>query len=189
MFDDISISDQLPYTQEMKDLGLDNNVHTWQTKDLINCLVKYYIQGGRLFLQKYKHEEWVEGNKNSDSFADSIGHLNRSDPYLEPVAHHGEVYFYNYINDVHDKWDCWVEFKAIFTDGIVSRYELVKFEKTDNTERKKLHEDWKLKLQYDNSRWYNKYFFYTKAYRRFSRLWYKLFTKIGDFFYYLSYKV
>lgn len=188
MFDYISVSDQLPFNQEMKDLGLNINNHTWQTKDLINCLAKYYIQEGRIFLQKYKKEEFIEGDKNSDNYMDRMGYIDRSDPYLEPISYHGEIYFYNYDNDVQGKWDCWVEFKAIFTNSIVDRYELVNFEKTDNTERKKLEENWKQKIQYQNSRWINKYLLHTKAYRKFSRLWYRFFTAIGNFFQSLAFK-
>ena len=47
---------------------------------------------------------------------------------------------------MQNKWDCWIEFKAIFSNGIVDRYELVEFKKTDNTERLKQEKEWKEKI-------------------------------------------
>lgn len=190
MFDTLSISDTLPYTQEMKDLGLDKNDHNWQTKDLDNCMNLYYIQGGRLSLQRYKKSEWVKGDPKAKSVMDRIGYLNQEDPYLDPVNFHGEIYFYDFKQDVEDKWDCWIEFKAIFTNGIVDRYELVKFEKTDNAERKQRDKEWKEQMIKDSNKWINKYFFYTKPVRWFGRkVWYRTCTAISNFFNKLAFKL
>ena len=54
MFDTINVSDPLPFSDEMKELGLNINNDSFQTKDLENTLSLYYIQGGKLFLEKYK---------------------------------------------------------------------------------------------------------------------------------------
>ena len=188
MFDYISVSDKLPFNQEMKDLGLDINNHVWQTKDLDNTLSTYDIQGNRLFEHRYKVNKFITGDPKAGTYMDRMGHMERDELYYEPIIHHGEIYFYDYVNDVQGKWDCWIEFKAIFTNGCLDRYELVNFEKTDNTERKKLEENWKQKIQYQNSRWINKYLLHTKAYRKFSRLWYRFFTAIGNFFQSLAFK-
>lgn len=180
MFDTLSISDSLPYTQEMKDLGLSSNNHNWQTKDLDNSMSLYYIQGGRLLEQKYKTTEWVEGDTKSKNWLDRIGHMKKEDPYLEPVYHHGEIYFYDFVQNVQDKWDCWIEFKAIFTNGFVDRYELVKFDKKDNSERLQQEKEWKENQEKIASVWYNRYFFYTKPVRWFmNRVWYRFFTKLS----------
>lgn len=181
MFDTISVSDVLPYTQEMKDLGLDNNNHSWQTKDLYNTLSQYFIQGGRLFEQRYKVESFIPGDPNSKNFIDKLGRMDRQEPYLEPINFHGEIYFYNSVRDVQDKWDCWLEFKAVFTNSVVDRYELVKFKKEDNAERKKLDEEWVESLTKSKNLWYNKYFFYSKPYRWFANKWYRVFAATGNF--------
>lgn len=182
MFDNISISDALPFSQEMKDLGLDLNNHNWQTKDLDNCLNQYFIQGSRLFDQRYKINEFVDG--------EPMGYFKREEPYLAPVYHHGEIYFYDFIRDVQDKWDCWVEFKAIFTNGDLDRYELVKFEKTDNAERKQRQKEWQEQIDRENSIWVNKYFFHTKPVKWFGRkIWYRVCTAISKFFNKISYKL
>ena len=190
MFDTLSISDSLPYTQEMKDLGLDKNNHNWQTKDLDNALNLYYVQGGRLLLQKYKKTEWLEGDKNANSLMDRLGYFNREDPYLEPVYYHGEIYFYDFIHDVEDKWDCWVEFKAVFTNGTVDRYELVRFDKKDSFERKQREKEWVEHINTQNNKWINKYFFHTKPVRWFrQRVWYRGCMALSNFFNKLSYKL
>lgn len=190
MFDTISISDTLPYTQEMKDLGLDINNHSWQTKDLDNVLSQYFIQGGRLFLQKYKIDNWVNGDPNGKSFLDKLGYLDRKDTYLEPIYHHGEIYFYDSVRDVQDKWDCWIEFKAVFTNGGLDRYTLVKFDKEDNAERIQLYKKFKDEMRERDSKWYNKYLFYTRPYRWFSRkVWYNSCISISGFFNKIAYKL
>lgn len=162
MFDDISISDPLPYTQEMKDLGLDKNNRIWQTKDLGQSMSLYFIQGGKLFIEKYKVNTWVEGNPKGKSVMDRIGHLKREEPYLEEVPFHGEIFFYDYSNDVEDKWDCWIEFKATFTKGTLDGFELFSFKKEDNTERVRSDKKWKEELFAKQNLWRNKYIFNTK---------------------------
>ena len=189
MFDNISVSDTLPFNQEMKDLGLDINNHSWQTKDLSNSLSQYYIQGGRLFEQKYKIHNWIAGDEKAESFMDRLGHMEREDPYLEPVYHHGEIYFYDFVSDVQGKWDCWIEFKAVFTNGGLDRYELVKFEKKDNAERKAADEAFFNEMEEEKRKFINRYFFHTKPYRWFSRKWYSACVSIGNFFYKLSNKL
>lgn len=190
MFDTISISDSLPYTQEMKDLGLDKNDHNWQTKGLENAMDLYFIQGGRLFLQKFRKTEWVKGDPDAKSVMGRIGHINQEEPYLEPVYHHGEIYFYDFNSSVQDKWDCWVEFKAVFTNGTLDRYELVEFNKTDNAERKQREKEWQDKLMKNNNKWINKYFLHTKPVRWFSmKVWYRACNGLASFFYNLAHKL
>lgn len=189
MFDSISVAEALPSTQEMKDLGLDANKYSFQTKSLDCTMSSYIIQNNKLFVQKYKDEKWVPGNEKAKNFMDRLGHMERENPYYEEVYFHGEIYFYEFINNVKDTWDCWVEYKATFTQGTLTSVELFKFEKTDNQERKQKEQDWIKILEYERSIWYNKYIFNTKAYRWFSRMWYKGCTAIARFFNWLAFKL
>lgn len=190
MFDTLSISDTLPFTQEMLDLGLDKNDHDWQTKDLENCMDLYFIQGGRLFVQKHKKTEWIKGDPKAKSVMDRIGRLVTEEPYLEPVYHHGEIYFYEFKQDVDSKWDCWIEFKAVFTNGIVDRYQLVEFSKADNAERKQRDKEWQDAINEESNRWINKYFVYTRPVRWFSmKVWYRACNAIANFFFKLAHKL
>lgn len=152
MFDNISVSDKLPVNQEMIDCGMDINNHGFQTKDLHCSLGNYYIQGGRLFEEKYKINEWVDD-------AEGFGHMKREEPHLVDMNHHGKINFYDFQSD--ENWDYWTEYEATFTHGVVEKIELIKFKKTDNTAKnnvlKELIED-SMEAQ---KKWYNRYFFYT----------------------------
>lgn len=185
MFDNINVVDKLPYTEEMISLGLDINNSSFQTKDLINCMETYCIQGGKLFLQKFKVDEWVESGGVFD-----MGYVKREDPYLELINHHGEIYFYNFIPDVKGTYDCWVEFKAVFSNGNLDRFELVEFKKTDNAERKASEKKFLEEHERARKIWYNKYFLNTRPYRWFShKVWYRSCNALGRFFHWLSYKL
>ena len=170
MYDDISCAEPLPFTDEMKDLGLDINDYVFQTKDLDCVLGKYIIQEQKLFELKYKTEKWIE---SSDKLFG--GYMEREGEYLECIPYHGEIYFYDFRNNVQDKWDCWIEFKAIFTNGSLQKIELVKFNKEDNSERLEREKKWKEQLEHSERVWYNKYFRHTKAYHWFAhKVWYSV---------------
>lgn len=189
MFDDISVAEPLPYSDEMIALGLNINDRSFQTKDLDCVMAKYYIQSRKLFIEKYKKETYIEGNKNSKNIFDRIGYLDRQEPYLEQVFYHGEIYFYDFIDNVNDKYDCWVEFKATFTKGNLEKIELFKFTKEENTERKERERIWKEKIEKEQSKWYNKFIFNTIIYRRASRFIGRIFYKFGDIMHQISYKL
>ena len=188
MYDDISVAESLPYSDEMLALGLNTNVRSFQTKDLDCAMARYYIQSRKLFIEKYKKENYVEGDKNSKNIFDRIGYLDRQEPYLEQVFHHGEVYFYDFTQDVNDKYDCWVEFKAVFNKGELEGIELFKFTKEDNTERKEQEKAWKEEQKKKDSKFINKYFFYTTGYIKFSRFISRILYKLGSSIQKLSYK-
>jgi hypothetical protein len=188
MYDDVNISDALPYSEEMKELGLDKNDKGFQTKDLDCCLSKYYIQGNRLFQEFYKINEWVEGDPKAKSIMDIIGYLKREEPYLKECIINSDFCFHNYVHDAQDKWDCWVEFKAVVQDGVIARYELVKFEKTDNTERKTREKEWKEEIEAQNRLWYNKYIFHTSFWYKVRRYWSSTCYKLSNIFHNLANK-
>lgn len=187
MFDTVVVAEKLPYTQEMIDLGLDKIFTDFQTKDLENSLSLYFIQNGKLYIEKYKETKWIEGDKNASFFLDRIGRMERLEPYQEDTNFHGKIIFYDYEIDVADKWDCWVEFEASFTNGLLNEIKLVKFDKKDNSERKAREEEFQQQEKKIMNAWYNKYFkFYRiKNYFRFV-LWYRPMMKLSEFFSNLS---
>ena len=189
MFDNISCADALPYSEEMVALGLNVNNRSFQTKDLNNYLADYTIQGGKLYIKKYKTQKWIEGNSESNNPFEQIGYMKQEEPYLEQVLHHGEIFFYDYVDDVQDKWDCWVEFKAVFTNGTVERYELVKFEKTDNADRKAREKVFFERYRQEENAWYNKYFLRTSPVRYVRRKLSRALYDTGTFISSLSHKL
>jgi len=156
MFDYISVADKLPTNAEIDAAGLNLYSEAFQTKDLDNIMATYYIQGGRLFVEKYKVTEWVE---DPEGFAG--GYLDRKEPYQEEVHdYHGKLRFYHLI-DKDDK-DHWIEYEAFFTHGKVEKMELVKYEANSNVERKKNLEELFDRMKEERNKWYNKYFFQTE---------------------------
>ena len=173
----------------MKELGLDVNNYKFQTKDLNSFMDHYYIQGGKLFLEKYKSEEWVKGDESSKDLFGKLGYMNKKEPYMEQVSYHGEIYFYEYVQSIRDKWDCWIEFKAVFSNGAVDKYELVKFTKTDNADRLKKEQEFQDQIKKTTNKLSNRYFFNTKPVRWFNRkVWYRTWHRLGEFCYSMSLK-
>lgn len=158
MFDTIAVAEKLPITQEMIDLGLEEKLQEFQSKDLNCCLDLYFMQNGRLFVEKYKETKWIEGDKKAKSIFARLGHMERNDPYQEDTNFHGKVNFYNYIMDAAGKYDCMIEFCATYNKGQLEKIELVEFEKTDNTPRKERDLAWRKEAERIKNAWYNKYF-------------------------------
>lgn len=173
MFDNISVSDKLPFNDEMVKLGLDKNVYSFQTKDLDCSLATYLIQGSKLFEQKYKENNWVESK-------DSLfgGHLDRTDPYLVDTQYHGTLKFYH--SERVDNLDCWMEYNATFTHGILEKIELFDFHTTDNTESRKRFEEIFAQSALERSKWYNKYIFDTSPWSKFRKLVCKVLYKFEN---------
>lgn len=180
MFDTIIVSDTLPYSEEMICLGLNSNDGDFQTKDLINCLETYILQDKKLFVKKYKVNEYVKPEKSSDGW--NFGHMERSGEYLEQIIHHGKINFYTSHLDVLGLWDTWEEYEATFTNGVCESIVLFKFTKEANKDRVEREKKWKEELIRDHNLWYNKYIFYTLPYRKLSHYKYKFFTAIANFF-------
>lgn len=192
MFDTVQWSDPLPFSQEMKDIGLDKNDWSFQTKDLDNTLSDYIVQGNQLFLKKYNDAKWVDGDSKSETVLGRFGHLILDDPgaeYIEPIKYTGTLILLDCCDDVMDLWDCKIEFKVEFVDGILKSIDLYDFQKNSNQIRIKRNTIMQERIDLINSLWYNKFIFHTKPYRwlrnRISRKLYK----IGTLFHSLSYKI
>lgn len=171
MFDNISVSDKLPFNDEMVKLGLDKNVYSFQTKDLHCSLDTYFIQGGKLLEQKYKETTWIE--KKDDLFG---GYFDKQEPYLVDTQYHGTLRFYH-IQAV-DNLDCWIEYKARFTNGTLEDIELFDFHTTDNTESRKRLEEIFAQAALQRNKWYNKYIFDTSPWSKFRKLVCKVLLKV-----------
>jgi len=190
MFDTIQWGDNLPFSGEMKVLGLDKNNWSFQTKDLHCCLDTYIVQDGHLFLQKYKDQSWVEGDPKAESLMDRMGFLKRVDPYLEAQKGLTEtICMYDYRQDVDGLWDCTIDFKVVFVYGMVESVELTKFDKRSNSERKQQELEWKKELEYHNSLWYNRFIFHTPPYLWVRKHLSRALYKTGSFLHTISYQL
>ena len=189
MFDTIQWGDKLPFSEEMKEFGLDKNNWSFQTKDLHCCLGNYVVQDGNFFLEKYKSEKWVEGDANSKNWFDRIGCLKRTEPYLELQKITETIYMYDYRHDVLGLWDCSIEFKVVLIDGKVQSTELFEFKKVPSADRKEQERKWHADREYENSRWYNRFIFHTSPYRWVRRKLSITLYKTGSFLHTISYKL
>lgn len=164
MFDYISVADKLPTNSEIDAAGLNLYKEPFQTKDLDNILATYYIQGGRLSVEKYRHSEWVE-----DSSAFAGGYIDRDEPFQEEIKdYHGKINFYHLIDK--DGYDHWVEYDAYFSHGKLDKFELVKYTKDSNAERKAHLKEIFDQHKKELNKWYNKYIFNTAPWIKFRRL-------------------
>lgn len=183
MFDYISVTDKLPTNAEIDAAGLDLYKEPFQTKDLDNIMATYYIQGGRLFVEKFKVTEWVD---DPEAFAG--GYIDRKEPYQEEVVdYHGKINFYHIIDK--DNYDHWVEYDACFNHGNVEKIELVKYKKESNVEKKASLQAWMEENVKRSNKWYNKYIFYTKWWGKIRRLICKALSAIARFFDDLRFKL
>jgi hypothetical protein len=190
MFDTINWADSLPFSQEMVELGLDKNSNSYQTKDLENALFEYMVQGGKLFLKRFRNEEWIEGDPKSDSVMGRIGHMSRTDEYYEEIdVGTRTIRMYDYREDVQGKWDCFVEFDVVIVKGVISEVKLVSFEKTDNSHRKEQHRQWLERDAAEARLWYNRFIFRTKAWRKIRRPIWRSLQSTGQFLSSLSHKI
>jgi hypothetical protein len=143
---------KLPIPQE----GIDPVSIIYQTKDLGEDLSSFLIENDELF--ELTKNDWFE----------EIGSFPEKE--VEFAQRTAIIRFYSQIHDVSETEDAWLEYEAIFIDGILARpIKLVKFEKKSNQVRKDFAI--KYKLDYNNEKKlevsYRKYYIYT--YR-----WFKL---------------
>jgi len=171
MYDTIVCKEKLPVNQDMVQLGLDKTENMlFQTRNFNGCFLKYILQDTTLFEVKYKNQRFVEDKKH---FAG--GYLANDGEYLVNYPHHGRINMYDF-KEVGN-WDCWIEYNITFSKGKMVDASLVKFDKTDNTERKKELNKFYEDLNRINNIYYNKYFLNTKLIKWFRKklrdlLWY-----------------
>jgi heat shock protein HspQ len=164
MFDYISVADKLPTNAEIDASGINLYSEPFQTKDLDNIMATYFIQGGRLFVEKYKVTEWVD---DPEGFAG--GYIDRKEPYQEEIPdHHGKIRFYHLIDK--DDHNHWVEYEAYFTRGKLEEIKLIEYRKESNVEKKKDLKELFQKMDENRNKWYNKYLFHTKCWDWFRKL-------------------
>ena len=128
--------------------------HQYQTKDLDNALVEYKIGKDRVLYEKnveYEKRKLTEEEKK-DKESGGFWHPMW---YLEPISEEwvkheytGYINFYDFITDIDESNDAWVEYRAHVKDGEIQEgIELVKFDIEDNSERKESTERLKVEMK------------------------------------------
>jgi hypothetical protein len=123
----------LPMPDDLKGyIGSDD----FQTKDLDLGLSSYIIdENGQLFIERYEGE-WTEGNKDSKSIMEKMGHFKTTKTWLEQLNITTTVAFYNYQQSDKTDYDYTIEYEAVFIGGKISSVKLINFEANENAQRK-----------------------------------------------------
>jgi hypothetical protein len=188
LFDNLKFPAKLlPFPKDLKELSDFNwdNIK-WQTKDLGRTYNGYFYlkeidNKYKLYHKRYKYEWDINETRNQFQKAvglkDGLKKVGEEDIF---VSHHGDIRFYNYLSDDNWKNDYWIEFVAIFKEGILDSIKLLEFRVTDNAERKEQHK--KLIEKFEKQKAFNKTI-RGKITNKFSRIKYKtgyMFINIGN---------
>ena len=179
MFDSITVKQNLPMPEEIKDLK-DWKNYQFQTKDLDNCLLEYWIsEDGELFEHIVEREyvpytkEEKKKTKSWNIWKDVIEKGSKD----EKVNHHGTLTFYTY-DEIDDDTSFWVEFKAYFVYGKLDKIEFVDFklDKERKINNKKWEEEHKKRAKHPWNvfKHYASYLGWRWFWRKVSNLLYKL---------------
>ena len=179
MFDSITVKQNLPMPEEIKDLK-DWKNYQFQTKDLDNCLLDYWIsEDGELFEHVVEREyvPYSEKEKKKlkgwDLWKDVIEKGSKD----EKVNHHGTLTFYTY-DEIDDDTSFWVEFKAYFVYGKLDKVEFVDFnlDRERKINNKKWEEEHKKRAKHPWNvfKHYASYLGWRWFWRKVSSLLYKL---------------
>ena len=108
----------------------------FQTKDF-ECALDVYIidKDGQLLLER-RDTEWIEGDPNSKSFLDKMGHIKTVKTWLEPLTNTCTIQFYDYIESNKTNYDYFITYEAVFINGKISSVKIINFEANDNAKRK-----------------------------------------------------
>jgi hypothetical protein len=178
MFDYIIIKDPLPINDEIRQWGIDITKQEFQTKSLQRGLREYTIQDGKLFVKKYKTEEWVDDDTEIVG-----GYMKYEGPYLKEIEDfHGVINFYMFHSD--DTWRYTVDYHSIFTRGKLEEIKLIKWKREDNVESSARIKELIAQSVEQGYKWYNRFIFHTSAWRAtrnfICRVIYKIEQKLGS---------
>ena len=186
MFDSLRTKRELPLPEELKPLNINWTEQEFQTKDLENCLLNYWIsENGELFEHvvereyvPYSEEEKKSKNhKPWDLWKDVIEKEERD----EKIDYHGKLNFYTNGN-FSENQDFWVEFNAYFIYGKLDKIELSKFEFSESN--KVLNRKWEQEyLQRQKQPW-NRFKHYA-SYLGWKWFW----RKVSNVLYFISEKI
>lgn len=133
MYDNIICKKELPLTEELKSFPVKWNEIIFQTKDLENCLIDYFIsEDGELFEEVMEREYvyYTEEEKKSKDFKswNIVKDVIEKNKHNKKLDFHGKIVFYS-IEEISDTEDVWVDFEAYFIYGKLDQIKLVKVQK------------------------------------------------------------
>jgi hypothetical protein len=150
MFDNIKVKSPLPIPKEVSSLEINWSDYEFQTKDLDNCLLDFFISEEGSLFEKVVEREYVpfseEEKKNKKYKKWNIWkEVIEKNSYNKKIeGFHGKINFYTY-EVLNKENDFWLEFTAYFSYGKLDKIELSKFDITESNSKN----NEKLKLEYE----------------------------------------
>jgi len=150
MYDSIKVKQDLPLSEDLKSLNVNWKDYTFQTKDLDNCLLDYFISEEGFLYEHVVEREYISYT-TEERKSKKIKPWDLWKEVIEKETHdkkiedyHGKIRFYSY-DDYDEKNDYWVEFDAYFVYGKLDKIELVQFKKETSRSfsNKKWEEEYK----------------------------------------------
>jgi hypothetical protein len=172
MFDSVRVKKSLPLPTELLHLRSDWGEEVFQTKDLGKSLDFYEISSDGKLRHLQQPRDWEDGEKSS-----AAGHLDLPIEVWEEVPFHGVINFYTIISDKMENepdlirnpelipwdklveiegYDWWVDFEAVFDNGVVREIRLSKAEKSLIRKRLAGNKEWALRRTAEASKIFNR---------------------------------
>lgn len=149
MFDNITVKQNIPLPEALQKLDKDWKKYQFQTKDLDNCLLDFWIsEEGELFehVVECDYIPYSEKERKSKKISpwDMWKEVIEKNTYDKKINHHGVLKFYTY-EQLDESTDFWVEFNAYFIYGKLDKIELTDF--SLDKERKIQNKQWEEKYK------------------------------------------
>jgi hypothetical protein len=175
MFDEIQCKIPLPAKRGFKPAKFWKE-HTFQTKDLDNFLAHYEIRKSGLWVKEIEYKEPDPSKKKKklrDWFPDPLEI--ESEKWVRDNFT-GYLSFYDFMSDVDDTNDLWIEFRVHLKDGKPQgKVELMEWRLEDNLEKKENLKEWgretKARKEYEKKLRYKYCFKYWNKLIRFLFYW------------------
>ena len=114
MFDNILVKKELPLNDDLKTLKINWKEHYFQTKDLENCLLNYFVSEEGDLYEEIVERDYIPFTEEEKSLKEGYQiwkDVVVKNKYNKKVDFHGTVVFYD-IFEFDEKQDIWVDFKA-----------------------------------------------------------------------------
>ena len=183
MYDSIKVKQDLPLPKDLKSLKINWKDYTFQTKNLENCLLDYFISEEGFLYEHIVDKEYIP-------YSEEERKLKKISPWNlwkeviekgsrnEKMDFHGTLKFYTY-DQLDEDTDFWIDFQAYFVYGKLDKIKLIDFsiDKDRRVQNEKWKEEYKKKQKHP---WnvFKKYASYVG--------WRWFWRKASSFFYHLS---
>lgn len=131
MYDDIECKYPLPLPEDKKGF----HPCGFQTKDLEKALDCYEIREDGTLWRRECEREYTDGNPKGKTWLEKFGMVKETKVWWTRMKINKTINMYTYQHD-EGEYDYWVEFAIEFVDDVVNKITLLKFDVTDNAERK-----------------------------------------------------